>query len=66
MINDFISTYKNMISGRFDSKRTMGSGNKQELSGGARIKMSFYNLYQDLDGYRACSDYNDMHIQKAI
>lgn len=27
MINDFISTYKNMISGRFDSKRVMGSGN---------------------------------------
>lgn len=66
MINDFISTYKNMISGRFDSKRVMAPGQKQELSGGARIKMSFYNLYSDLEGFRACSDYNDMHIQKAI
>ena len=45
MINDFIQTYKNMISGRFDSKRVMGAGNKSELSGGARIKLSFYNLY---------------------
>lgn len=28
--------------------------------------MSFYNLYQDYDNFRACSEYNDMHIQKAI
>jgi len=45
MVNDFIQTYKNMISGRFDSKRVMAGGGKQELSGGAKIKESFYNLY---------------------
>jgi vacuolar protein sorting-associated protein 1 len=28
--------------------------------------MSFYNLYSEFEGYRACSEYNDMHIQKAI
>jgi hypothetical protein len=39
---------------------------KVELSGGAKIKMSFYNLYQDFDGFKACSEYNDQHIQKAI
>jgi hypothetical protein len=44
----------------------MSSGGKQELTGGAKIKMGFYNLYQELDGYRACSEYDDMHIQKAI
>jgi len=44
MITDFIQTYKNTISGRYDNKRDMGQG-KQELSGGAKIKMSFYNLY---------------------
>jgi len=44
MITDFIQTYKNTISGRYDNKRVMGQG-KQELSGGAKIKMSFYNLY---------------------
>jgi len=37
-----------------------------ELSGGAKIKMNFYNLYQEYTGYRATSEYNDMHIQKAI
>jgi hypothetical protein len=64
MITDFIQTYKNTISGKFDSKRVMGSGatGKQELSGGAKIKMSFYNLYSEFDGYKACSEYNDLHI----
>ena len=66
MINDFIQTYKNMISGRFDSKRVMGGGARQELAGGAKIKASFFNLYAEFEGYRACSDYNDMYIQKAI
>lgn len=67
MITDFIQTYKNTISGKYDSKRVMGQGGgKADLSGGAKIKMSFYNLYSEFEGYRACSEYNDMHIQKAI
>jgi dynamin 1-like protein len=64
MITDFIQSYKNAIGGRYDSKKVMGQ--KQELSGGAKIKMNFYNLYSDLDGFKACADYNDLHIQKAI
>mgnify|MGYP000152919465 CR=1 FL=1 len=28
--------------------------------------MSFYNLYTEFHGFQACSEYNDMHIQKAI
>ncbi len=28
--------------------------------------MNFYNLYQEFHGYKATSEYNDMHIQKAI
>jgi hypothetical protein len=28
--------------------------------------MNFYNLYQDLDSYKATSEYNDHHIEKAI
>jgi hypothetical protein len=68
MITEFIQTYKNMISGKFDSKRSMISSDQQktELQGGARIKMNFYNLYSEFEGYRATSDYDDMHIQKAI
>ena len=68
MITDFIQTYKNTISGKFDSKKIMGAGaaGKQELSGGAKIKMAFYQLYKEFDGFKACSEYNDLHIQKAI
>ena len=36
------------------------------MSGGAKIKMNFYNLYDEFQGYKATSDYNDIHIQKAI
>lgn len=68
MVTDFITTYKNAISGKFDSKRygIQGSAARMELSGGAKIKMNFFNLYSEFNGYRATQDYNDMHIQKAI
>ena len=61
MVTEFIQTYKNTISGRYDNKRVMqnAGGAGRELSGGAKIKMSFYNLYSEFDGYRACSEYND-------
>ena len=70
MTTDFIGTYKNAISGKFDAKRYGisggGPGGRMELSGGAKIKMNFFNLYSEFNGYRATQDYNDMHIQKAI
>lgn len=68
MITEFIQTYKNTISGRYDPKRQMstGPGGKQELTGGAKIKMNYYNLYSEFTGMRATQEYNDMHIQKAI
>ena len=64
MVTEFITTYKNTISGRYDNKRVMGQ--KQEISGGAKIKMGFYGLYQEFEGYRATSEYNDVYMQKAI
>jgi len=46
MINDFIHTYKSTILGNYDSKRVMGNATGgRELSGGAKIKMSYYKLY---------------------
>jgi hypothetical protein len=52
-----------MISGKYDSKRQMGqNGNRVELQGGARIKMNFYNLYSEFEGFRATSEYDDMHM----
>ena len=67
MITDFIQTYKNTISGRYDAKRSYAAaGSSVELSGGAKIKANFYQLYQEYEGVAACSEYDDMHIQKAI
>ena len=65
MITEFIQTYKNTISGRYDSKRAY-VGDSVGLSGGAKIKSNFYLLYQEYEGTRACNDYTDEHIQKAI
>jgi len=46
MVTDFIQTYKNTISGKYDSKRMMNQAPvRGDLSGGAKIKMNFYNLY---------------------
>lgn len=65
MITEFIQTYRNTISGRYDAKRAY-IGNESGLSGGAKIKSNFYMLYQEFDGQRATNDYSDDHIQKAI
>ncbi len=37
-----------------------------EFSGGARLKMNFYNLYSDLEGFKATSEYSDEHMLRAI
>ena len=50
MINEFINTYKNTISGRFDNKRVMNNQlGKASLSGGAKIKENFYRIYSEYD-----------------
>ena len=66
MITEFIQTYKNTISGRYDSKRAYAGNDTSGLSGGAKIKSNFYLLYREYDGVKACDDYSDEHIQKAI
>jgi dynamin 1-like protein len=50
MITDFVTIYRNTITGKFDTKRYQtnagGPAGKRELSGGAKIKLHFYNLYR--------------------
>ena len=48
MITDFVTIYRNTITGKFDSKRYANSNpmGKRELSGGAKIKLHFYGLYK--------------------
>ena len=63
MVTEFIQTYKNTISGRYDAKRSyVGQSESTGLSGGAKIKSNFYMLYAEFDGQKACHDYSDEHI----
>ena len=67
MINEFMNTYKNTISGRFDNKRVMNTNmTKSSLSGGAKIKEHFYNLYMDVNPIEIMREYTDADIQHAI
>lgn len=69
MITDFVDGYKNTITGKFDAKRgniPSANSNKKELSGGAKIKVHFYNLYKQFVGYNATSEYTDSDIDRAI
>lgn len=55
MITEFVQTYKNQISGKFDARRKIIESGpvKADLSGGARIKMSFYRLYSEYENFNA-------------
>lgn len=67
MITEFVQAYKNQIGGKYDARRKQGTGpQRQELSGGARIKMGFYKLYSDLEQIKATQEYTDMMIERAI
>jgi dynamin 1-like protein len=69
MITEFVQTYKNQIGGKYDARRKVTNANgpvRQELSGGARIKMGFYKLYSELEQMKATQEYTDMVIERAI
>lgn len=68
MVTDFVALFKNSITGNFDSKTSDVSliQSKQDLTGGAKIKMHFYSLYKDLANYNASSRYSDKDIERAI
>jgi len=69
MITDFITIYKNTITGKYDAKRygQQQAPSRREISGGAKIKLNFYGLYKEYAGnYSATSDLSDFDIEKAI
>jgi len=66
MITEFIQSYKNTISGRYDAKRQMSGSQGGGMTGGAKLKMNYYNLYSEFTGYGATSEYDDMHISRAV
>ena len=61
MINDFTSSFRNAISGRFVA-------NSRAVGAGAKIKEDFKKIYEDyvaLD-YKCSTAYTDKEIQQAI
>jgi len=62
----FTENFKNAISGRYDVK--LDSVIEQEMSGAAKIKAMFNELYNNYvaDDYRATHDYTDRDIEKAM
>jgi hypothetical protein len=68
MITDFVTVYKNSITGKFDSKRnTSQNPHEKKISGGARIKLCFHSLYKEFArDYCATADYSDADIEQAI
>jgi len=64
MITDFVENFKNNLRGKFDAKRNTKV--TQELSGGAKIKLMFQELYQDLNNRKATENLRDEDIHKAI
>ena len=63
-ITQFTENYKNYIRGKYDGKR--GQGLSKELSGGAKIKAMYLDIYKDLLGKRPTARYKDSDIQRAI
>jgi dynamin 1-like protein len=60
MITDVVTIYKNTIQGKYDSKRHATSmPGHRELSGGAKIKLHFYNLYKQFVNFNATNEYSD-------
>eukprot|EP00826_Nyctotherus_ovalis_P021090 TRINITY_DN1673_c0_g2_i6.p1 TRINITY_DN1673_c0_g2~~TRINITY_DN1673_c0_g2_i6.p1 ORF type:complete len:637 (+),score=196.13 TRINITY_DN1673_c0_g2_i6:159-2069(+) len=65
MINDFNNSFKNRITGKLDIKSMK---QKMELTGGAKIKSNFFNLYKEYSApeYRVSDNFQDKDIERAI
>ena len=44
----------------------MTGGGSGSMTGGAKLKMNYYNLYSEFYGYGATSEYNDIDISRAV
>jgi len=65
MITDFVENFKNNLAGKYDAKRNHRVVEK-DLSGGAKIKMMYNELYSDFIGKRATENMTDAYIHRAI
>jgi len=69
MVSDFTSLFKNKITGKLDMNYLKKVNNKKfELYGGAKIKMSFVDLFRDYASpeYKVSAKLKDKDIERAI
>jgi len=68
MITSFVENFKNTVKGKYDAKHSKNQQITGELSGGAKIKMMFSELYANYleKDYKVTSEYSDRDIEKAI
>lgn len=65
MISEFCITFRNTIGGKYDASR--GNKVQRELTGGAKIKLLFYNFLKEFVGdYRVTKEYTDADIERVI
>lgn len=65
MISEFCITFRNTIGGKYDASR--GNRVQRELTGGAKIKLLFYNFLKEYVGdYRVTKEYTDADIERVI
>mmetsp|Transcript_13131 Transcript_13131/g.11212 ORF Transcript_13131/g.11212 Transcript_13131/m.11212 type:complete len:165 (+) Transcript_13131:772-1266(+) len=57
MITDFVENFKNNIKGKYDPKRNARVSN--DISGGAKIKMFFGDLYSEFNDTQPTEHYSD-------
>jgi len=64
MVTSFCEKYKNSISGKYSAKHSNKEKVSGELSGGAKIKIMFNELYAAFleNNYRATTEYTDKDI----
>lgn len=64
MITDLVENFKNNIKGKYDPKRNARVSN--DISGGAKIKQFFGELYEEFNGLQPTEHYSDEQINRAI
>jgi len=64
MITSFCENYKNSISGKYSAKHSKEFKSSSEISGGAKIKLFFNELFADYlkNDHRATSEYPYLNI----
>jgi replication fork clamp-binding protein CrfC len=68
MISQFVNSFKNKITGKFDTKQMALKRDKPDLAGGAKIKSVFFDLYKDFvaPNFEVTKELTNKDIERSI